>query len=254
MIRLLWCEYRKTRGRYMFLTALVITAAQLCWILYGNYSDEFILKNGWMMFLYQLPLANAIFLPVLSMVVSSRLCDIEHKGAMFKQLAVIAERGKIYDAKLIYGLMITLLCVVISWFSVIIFGYAKGFDGDTPIRLYLLYLLFTTMPTVAVYLFQHSLSMICKNQAIPFIAGIIGTCFGMFSMFLPNFPFLRRLFIWGYYGVLQFVGLFGWTRKTRYANTYFEVMEMDWLFFGVLVVVNIGLYLIGRNIFCRKEV
>ncbi len=254
MIGLLQCEYQKTRGRYLFVTALAITAVQLCWILYGKYTDPFILQNGWMMFLYQLPLANAIFLPLLSTIVSSRLCDIEHKGVMFKQLSVIMEKKSIYNAKLLYGLGITLFCILLSWAATIIFGYCIGFGGHIPMGLYLLYLLFTAVPTIAIYIFQHSLAMLFKNQAIPFFAGIIGTFLGMFSMFLPNLPFLRRILIWGYYGTLQFVGLFGWTSETRYANAYFEVMDIDWLFFGILIVASIALYLLGRTLFIRKEV
>ena len=207
-----------------------------------------------MMFLYQLPLANAIFLPVLSAIVSSRLCDIEHKGAMFKQLFVVREKKALYDAKMIYGLSITLFCVFVSWISAIIGGYCIGFDGNVPMKWYFLYLLFTVVPTAAVYMFQHGLSMIFKNQTIPFFAGLFGTFLGVFSMFLPNLPFLRRSVIWGYYGTLQFVGLFDWTKETGYENAYFEIMEIDWLFFGILILVSIALYYFGRTIFCRKEV
>lgn len=253
MIKLLQCEFQKTRGRYIFITALVITAAQICWMFYGNY-NEFIIKNGWMMFLYQFPLINAIFMPVLSIIVSSRLCDIEHKGAMLKTLAAIMEKGGIYDAKFIYGLLIVLFCNILSWSAAVIFGYIKGFGGDMPIRLYLLYLLFTVVPTIAVYIFQHTLSMLFKNQAVTFFAGIIGTFGGVFSMFLPQLPWMRKSLIWGYYGVLQFVGLFGWEKETRYANAYFEVINIDWLFFGILITACIVMYIIGRMLFCGKEV
>ncbi len=254
MIKLLQCEYRKTRGRYLLVTALAITAVQLCLILCGKYDDPFILQNGWMMFLYQLPMTNAIFLPILSTIISSRLCDIEHKGVMFKQLSVAIEKKELYHAKLLYGLGITLLCILLSWSTIIVLGYCLGFEGNVPWGLYFLYLLFTVVPTVAIYIFQHSLAILLTNQAIPFFAGIFGTFLGLFSMFLPNVPFLRRSLIWGYYGVLQFVGLFGWTSETRYANAYFEVLEIDWLFFGVLILASIGLYYLGRTIFCRKEV
>lgn len=254
MIKLLQCEYKKTRGRYLFITAFAITAVQLCWILYGKYEDKFILQNGWMMFLYQLPLVNAIFLPLLSTIVASRLCDIEHKGIMFKQLSVITEKKSIYNTKLLYGLGITLFCVLLDFAAVIAAGYFIGFTGRVPLRLYLLYLLFTAAPTIVIYIFQHNLSIIFKNQAIAFFTGIAGTFLGMFSMFLPNLPFLRRILIWGYYGTLQFVGLFGWTSETRYENAYFEIMQIDWLFFAVLIFAGIALYYIGRNIFCRKEV
>ena len=252
MIRLLQCEFKKTRGRYIFITALVITAAELVWALHGDYND-FMLENGWMAFLYQLPLINAIFMPLLSIIVASRLCDIEHKGAMLKSLAVIVPKGKIYDAKLIYGLAITLFCNIVSWAVTIIGGYFIGFFGSAPIKLYLLYLLFTVTPTIAIYIFQHTLSLLFKNQAVTFFAGIIGTFGGLFSMFLPQLPWIRKSLIWGYYGVLQFVGLFGWTPETRYANAHFDVMGFDWTFFVVLIAVSVLMYIVGRKLFVRKE-
>lgn len=252
MIKLLQCENRKTRGRYIFITAFIITAVELVWALYNKYSG-FMLENGWLTFLYQLPLINAIFMPILSIIVSSRLCDIEHKGAMLKQLAVTVDKGKIYDAKFIYGLSIVLFCNLISWVAVIIGGYVKGFYGSVPIKLYLLYLLFTIIPTIAVYIFQHILSLLFKNQAVTFCTGIIGTFGGLFSMFLPNVPFLRRVLIWGWYGAMQFVGLFGWTKETRYDTAYFEVMDIDWILFAIMIAVCVIMYFIGKKLFCRKE-
>lgn len=252
MIKLLQCENRKTRGRYVFTTALIITVIELVWALHGEY-DGFLLENGWMVFLYQLPLINAICMPIMSIIVSSRLCDIEHKGAMLKQLTVTVDKGKIYDAKFIYGLSIVLVCSIISYIAVIIGGYVLGFYGRVPIKLYLLYLLFTVIPTMAVYIFQHILSLLFKNQAVTFCAGIIGTFGGLFSMFLPNVPLLRRILIWGWYGAMQFVGLFGWTKETRYATAYFEVMDIDWVFFAVMIAVCVIMYFVGKKIFCRKE-
>lgn len=252
MIKLLQCEFKKTRGRYIFITSIMITVAELVWVLRGNYGD-FMLENGWMAFLYQLPLINAIFMPLLSIIISSRVCDIEHKGAMLKTLAVIVEKGKIYDAKFIYGLLIVLCCNIISWIATIIGGYVIGFHGNVPMKLYLIYLLFTITPTIAIYIFQHTLSILFKNQAVTFFAGIIGTFGGLFSMFLPQLPWIRKSLLWGYYGVLQFVGLFGWSKETRYANAYFEVMGFDWTFFIVLLCASILIYIIGRKLFVRKE-
>lgn len=257
MIRLFKCEYYKTRRRHLLLTALVITAMGLAWALHGDYSGEgggFMLEHGWMNFLYQLPLLNAIFFPLLSIVVASRLADVEHKGAALKQLCAVADKGRLYDAKLLYGLGMVLLSIFINWAALIVFGKIVGFGGELPLGLYLLFLLFTIVPTAAVYVFQHTLSLIYKNQAVSFFAGVIGTFAGLFSMFLPQIPALRRCLPWGYYGALQFVGLFGWNAQTRYTNAYFEVMEIDWMFFGVLAAITAALYLGGKWIFCRKEV
>lgn len=253
MIKLLKCEFMKTRRRYIFLTAIVITAAGLLWGLYGKYNG-FAKENGWMMSLYQLPLINSIFMPVMSIIISSRLADTEHKGMMFKHLAAISDKGRIFDAKFIYGMSIVLICCLLNWIITIIFGYYIGFSGDVPIKLYLLYLLFTITPTISVHIFQHTLAMLFKNQAVTFFSGIIGTFIGLFSMFLPQLPMMRKLFIWGYYGVLQFVGLFGWTKETKYDTAYFEVMGIDWTFFAVLILISIAMYILGRYLFSRKEV
>lgn len=77
----------------------------------GDYNGEnrqFILENGYLMLLYQLPMVNTIFFPVLGMVVASRLCDLEHKGDNLKLLCTLEEKGRLFDAKLLYGLGITL--------------------------------------------------------------------------------------------------------------------------------------------------
>ncbi|HIU49259.1 MAG TPA: ABC transporter permease [Candidatus Avimonoglobus intestinipullorum] len=257
MIKLLKCEYLKTRRRYIVLTALAITAMGLLVGTYGDYSGDsgaFMLENGWMDFLYQMPLLNAIFFPLLSIVIASRLADVEHKGAALKQLCAIEKKGKLYDAKLLYGAGIVLLSICINWVALILYGKYMGFGGEVPWRLYLLFLLFTIVPTVVIYIIQHTLSMLFKNQAVAFFAGIIGTFAGLFSLFLPQVPILRRCLPWGYYGTLQFVGMFGWTKETRYANAYFALMDIDWLFFGILTASMIVFYLIGRKLFCEKEV
>ena len=57
MMSLLKCEYKKTRGRYILITAIVITVLELCWVLYGDYDADSI-EKGWMAFLYQLPLSG----------------------------------------------------------------------------------------------------------------------------------------------------------------------------------------------------
>ena len=75
MRRLLQCEYQKSRGRWIFLTALALTAMAAVFAIYGVYDGEdrqFILENGYLMFLYQLPMVNTIFFPLLGMVVASR--------------------------------------------------------------------------------------------------------------------------------------------------------------------------------------
>lgn len=254
MIKLLKCEFLKIRHRHILLTLIVITAAGLLFSLYGDYSGDFIQKNGWFMFLYQLPLANAIFFPIAALVISSRLADNEHKALAFKQLFTIEKRSKIYDAKLIIGLGLMLLAVLLYWIVILIFGKVIGFAGEIPLGLYLRYLVCLALPTMVLYILQHNLALLFKNQAISFFAGVIGTFIGVFSMFLPQLPLLRQLIPWGFYGAMQFMGLFGWTSEERYAHAYLEIMPVDSAIYIIIAVYIVLFYAVGKYLFCRKEI
>ena len=64
MRQLLRCEYQKSRGRWILCTALALTALAAAVALRGDYNGEnrqFILENGYLMLLYQLPMVNTIF-------------------------------------------------------------------------------------------------------------------------------------------------------------------------------------------------
>lgn len=254
MIKLLRCEILKMRHKYIFFTLLAITAAGLVFSLYGDYSGDFIQKNGWCMMLYQLPLANGIFFPIAALVISSRLSDTEHKASSFKQLFTMEKRGRIYDTKLIIGLGMMLLSVIIYWAVILIFGKIIGFYGNPPMGLYFRYLICIAVPTAVLYILQHGISMLFKNQAVSFFTGAIGTFIGVFSMFLPQIPLLRQLIPWGFYGAMQFMGLFGWTSQERYKNAYLEIMPVDPTVYIVISVYIMLFYVLGKYLFCRKEI
>lgn len=257
MTALLKAEYLKNRRRYIFLTALALTAAAGAWAFYGSYTGEsgsFALENGYMLYLYQLPLINTIFFPLMCTLIASRLAEPEHSGGGFRRLCVIAERGRVYDAKLIYGIIPVLLCAVLFCAAAAVSGQIAGFTKPLPVKLYLIHLIFTLVPTAALYVLQHSLSMLIENQAVPLCVGALGEFMGLFSMFLPQLGALRRYFPWSWYGALQFVGLFGWTKETRYADAYLAVMGYDWPCLAISVFAALCFYAIGRGLFSRKEI
>ena len=92
MIRLIKCEYKKTKRKHLFLTAFAALVLMSVWAFYGDMSSDFIRRNGYSMFLYQFPLVNAIFFPLLCTVIASRLCDLEHKGSNFKLLCTMEDK------------------------------------------------------------------------------------------------------------------------------------------------------------------
>ena len=257
MRKLLKCEYMKTRRLHILPTALVIIAVSGIWSFYNSSSSkdlaEFIHQNGWLMLLYQLPLCHSIFLPILASVVASNLCSAEHKGSNLKLICTYTSKGRLYDAKLLYGLSISVFCVILFWCITLMYGLIMGYEGGIPWSLYLHYLLFTLLPTIAIYCFQHALSMLFANQAVPFFAGVLGQFAGLFSLFLPQYPILRNSILWGYYGALQFVGLYDWSKETRFKYARFEHMGYNWSSFLILCSAVVLIYVLGKWLFCKKE-
>ena len=111
--------------------------------------------------------------------------------------------------------------------------------------------MFTIVPAVEIYVFQFSVSMLFKNQAVPFFIGAIGEFIGLFALFLPQYPWIRNSVIWGHYGALQFVGG-DWDKVTRISTFY--LMDINWVMFSVSILLCVAFYFIGRTLFVRKEV
>jgi len=130
----------------------------------------------------------------------------------------------------------------------VIAGLLIGFEGNPPLDKLLYYLLFTTTVNMTILLLQQVLSILFRNQMIPLAVGVIGSFAGLFILYFPQN--LGRFILWGYYGVLMFVGM-DWDRATRITN--FNYVPVDWIGFGVLVITFCMIYIIGRALFIRKE-
>jgi hypothetical protein len=249
MTKTLALEFQKIRRRRVWAIVAALILVQILWSLWGiQRMDAHDLSQGWMSFLYQFPLLNSIMMPVIAAVVASRLCDIEHKGQMFKLLNTVMPAQRLFDAKFLCGAMHMLATVILQVVVIVAVGYAIGFDGNPPPDKLLCYLLFTTAVNLTILLLQQVLSLLFNNQMIPLTVGIIGSFAGLFLLYFPQS--LARLLLWGYYGVLMFVGM-NWDKATRIADFYY--MPVDWAGFIALTVMFCIIYLLGRVLFIRRE-
>ena len=249
MIALWKAEYQKTKRRYLLTFVLGMSAVALLWAVSGKLSED-ALEKGWYMQLYQMPLTNALMLPIMAMLLTSRLGDLEHKNGMLKQLCCMVERGKLYDAKLLYGLFLMLVGILIQWLGIIANGlFWRHFGGGFLLKEYVLLLLFTIAPTLAIYVLLHTVAMCCVRPAVPYIVGIIGEFLGVLSMLLPYTELIKGT-PWGYYGDLMMIRA-EYDRQTR-ISTYFY-REIDWAGFAEIIIITIVIYAVGRSCFCRKE-
>ncbi len=249
MIKTLAVEFYKTRRRKIFLVVLAMIAAQLMWALWSfSRMDARDLEQGWISSLFQFPLLNSLMMPVICAVVASRICDMEHKGQTFKLLNTILSAGRLFDVKFLCGAFYMLLAVLFQIVIIIITGYLKGFEGNAPFELFGYYLLFTTAINLSILLLQQILSLLFTNQMVPLTVGLTGSFFGLFSLFFPQG--FQKFVIWGYYGVLMFIGM-DWDRATRITDYY--LTPINWAGFVMLIIQFLAFYVIGRVIFAHRE-
>lgn len=249
MSKALAMEFHKIRRRRVWLIVVTMIFVQLLWAIWAfRNMNAHELSQGWMCCLYQFPLLNSIMMPVIAAVVASRLSDIEHKGQTLKLLETVMPSGRIFGAKFLCGFCYMFAAALLQVIVIVISGYVKGFEGNAPIDKLLYYLLFTTAVNMTVLLLQLSLSLLIVNQMIPLSVGLIGALAGLYMMFFPQA--LEKLILWGYYGVLMFVGM-DWDRTTRIVDYHY--VPIDWTGFIALVFMLCFIYFIGRTLFVRKE-
>lgn len=248
-MRALKIEFYKTRHLKIWVVVAALIVVQLLWVLWSfRKMDATELAQGWMRFLYQLPLLNAIMMPIIAAVTASRLCDVEHKGKTLKLLHTFLPAGKLFDAKFLCGAIYMLSASLLQLFIVVIFGMLKGFSGSFPIIYLGYYLLFVTSVSLTLFLIQQIISLLFLNQMVALTVGLLGGLFGLFSMFFPLW--LQQLMPWGYYGVLMMVQM-NWDSVAE-ASTL-QWLPANWSGFVMLLAIFCIFYFIGRILFVRKE-
>mgnify|MGYP000956893371 CR=1 FL=1 len=242
-------EFYKGKRRHIWLSIIILIFAQMAWAIWASGKmDDHRLAQGWIYMMYQFPIINSIVMPILSAVIASRICDTEHKGDTLKLMYTITKPHKIFNAKLIYGGFYVITAVLLQVVAIIFAGKITGFKGSIPYMYYFYYGLFTAVVSLTILLLHQILSLQFKNQMISFAVGLFGAFLGLFSMFFPQR--LQLLLLWGYYGVLMFVNM-NWDRATRIMDLYYT--DINWSGFVLLIIMFLFLYLLGVELFKRKE-
>ncbi len=250
MVQAIRLEFFKMRGRcfgLLLLLCLLVQGAWLWWTFKSMSHLEII--QGWQHYLYQLPVLNAILLPVLMAVMASRAAEIEHKGTMLRQLYTIQPAGKLLLCKLLYGGWYLALLLAGQLLTMLLIGLYKGFYGPIPWGYFGCYLLFTFVITWCIYLVQLLLSLFITNQLIPLLVGAAGSFCGLFSLFFQQYWF-SRLILWTYYSQLFLCGM-NWDKETRITEMYW--ITPDWAGFFLLTAGFLLTIVVGWRLLERKE-
>lgn len=250
MIKALAAEFYKVRRRKVWLIVMALVGVQIMWMIWScRYINAQELKQGWMHFLYQFPMLNAIMMPVTAAVVASKLSDTEHKGNTLKLLKTIMPAGRLFDAKFLCGSFYMVIIVVFQVLAMIAVGHVKCFYGAVPASMFGYYFLFTAAVNLTILLLQQVLSLMFVNQMVPLSIGLIGGLGGLYTMFFSRS--VQKFILWAYYCVFALAGM-DWNASTRVCRYYW--MSVNWYGLIVLAVVFFVIYIVGRSMFIRKEI
>lgn len=250
MIKTLGLEYFKIRRKKIWIMIILFLIVEMLWSfmsishsIAGNPEQAV-----WESIFFSISSMNGLFMPIISAIVVSRICDMEHKGATWKMLvATNVSRGHLYAAKYICANSLLLYGTLAQIVLMVIFGLAKGFPGSPPIELLIRFIGGTLMTTLAVTALQQWISMAVKNQAFALCLGMLGGFIGMTAGLFPAAA--RHLFIWSYYLDLSPV-------TYRYAESSGSYITQH-ASLGVLVaalIMTILFYTAGSQHVTRQEI
>ncbi len=248
-MKALMLELYKCRRRRMPLIVLAMAGLLCLWMLWAfrDVTGEE-LAQGYQTMLYQYPLLNAIVLPVLVCLLVSRLSDMEHRGAGWKQLRTMEDAGQLYDAKFLCAALHMAAAVGIQIGFMLLYGKYRGFGNLPQASTFLLFFVSQLLTSLFLILLIQMLAVRYVNQFVPLVAGLIAGLLGLMSMFFS--PWVMRFVPSAYYGLLSTVRM-DWERATRIV-TYYDVpfSVPDCL---VLVAACVAVYVIGRKKFVASE-
>lgn len=248
MIKNIKLEFFKIRHRKVYTSVLGVMAVTFLWALFSqSYKSKGDSLQEWMSLFYDISTINCVIMPILTAIIASKIVDIEHKGNTFKLLKTLQGSRNLFTSKFICGIIIVLFSMFLQAVSMILISLINGYRG-IPLSHFIYFLFYTTLISVILLLIQMTLSFQFVNQMVAFVVAITGSFLGLFSLFFGGI--ISKLILWGYYGSLSPVGM-EWDNVSRLTNYYWNPIPVFDL--GILIILLIALYILGKRLFILKE-
>lgn len=250
MIKTLGLEYFKIRRKKIWIMITLFLGVEMLWA-FKSISRSIVSNPDdaiWESVIFIASSMNGLFMPIISAIVVSRICDMEHKGATWKMLvATDVSRGHLYAAKYICTNSLLLFGILVQTVLMIVFGLIKDFPGAPPIDSLLGFIGGTLLTTLAVTALQQWISFSIKNQAFALCLGMLGGFIGMTAGFFP--AAIRHIFIWSYYLDLSPVTFL----YAESSNTYMGQTVSPGLVVAALIM-TVLFYIAGSIHVTRQEI
>ncbi|ERI10386.1 ABC transporter permease [Aneurinibacillus aneurinilyticus] len=243
-------EFYKIRHKKIFLMIVFLLCIELFW---AFMSGSISLSRdpdavSWEVIITIIAQMNGLFLPILTAVIVSRICDMEHKGNTWKMLmAASVKREQIYAAKYICACSLILFVIVLQLVAIVVFCQSKSLTSPIPWELLVQTAMGTLVTSMAVIALQQWISLAVPNQAFALCLGMLGGFIGITASLFPGM--VRHFFIWSYYNELSPIVM-----KYINSSVVYVTQGLSFPFVGGLLLFSVLLYAVGNFYICRKEV
>lgn len=250
MMTTLGLEYFKIRRKKIWIMITLFLVVEMMWSFLSLTMS--IARNPdhavWESVLFSITSMNGLFMPILSAIVVSRICDMEHKGTTWKILvATDLSRGRLYAAKYFCANSLLLYGILTQAVFVIVFGLIKEFPGSPPAGMLVRFIGGALLATLAVTAIQQWISLAIKNQTFALCLGMLGGFIGMTAGLFP--PAVRHLLIWSYFTDLGPVAY-------QYANSSgaYIAQEVSPVIIAAALIIALVFYAAGSFHVSRREI
>ncbi|EST55547.1 ABC transporter permease [Brevibacillus panacihumi W25] len=252
MIHAIRLEFYKLRRRFLYGMTVLFVSVELSWAFMA--ASMSFARNpdrvGWEPIIAMFASLNGLFLPILSAIVVSRICDMEHKGNTWKLLLTCSmKRERLYAAKYISACAIMLCVCVMQGLAIAAFGTVQGITQSVPGFLLVRFMLGTMVTSMAILALQQWLSIVVKNQAFALCLGMLGGFAGLVGDLFP--AAVRKLLVWSYYSGLSPIAQNYTGNELQFYVRYLSASLPE---IGGLMVVAMVIFLAGRFFTSRQEV
>lgn len=249
-MKYLTLEFYKLKRKKIFFMVFFFLLFQLLWGILAT--DQYLSKeayvHGYQYTIMMFTTLNGTFFPILIGVIMSRICDIEHKNGMLKQLSSSAVSTRsIYFSKFLCCLLITFFMVLVQLIAIIAYGKIANFPGTFPITLIFSYGIGTLIISIPIIALQQWISITIENQMFPLTLGLIGGFIGTVAQLFPSI--FQNLFIWAYFSKLSPMSFI----VINNDNFTMQIREIPMLPIIASLIIGVLIYCLGQHHRLRKE-
>lgn len=251
-MKLMSLEWYKLRKKHLFMMVILFLLIEIGWaFMAAKISFSRNPENAcWEAIIAMLSSMNGLFLPILTSICVSRICDMEHKGNTWILLLTASVKcSKLYAAKYIFASILLLWACIVQMIAIIAFGFSNSLDQPVPYGLIFKFLLGTMLTNMVLLALQQWVSMAVKNQAFALSLGMVGGFIGLVADMLPSG--LRHFLAWSYYTLLSPIA-----QNYSSDKMHFIVRDISLLVpkAAMLMVFGIGIYLAGCIYVSKQKV